>query len=143
MHKASDMRLVALLNSLTGLELNSHYPFKRLGMLPFVTAALHKTHISIQLRNDHTLHFNNKASVYRYDVVVLFFNAKGKAADSVEMSSKWFLIHEAAGIISFDAAVPKGSKLYVLCLRIHAGRNDDPLNELSSQAMRIVQAGAV
>jgi hypothetical protein len=143
MHNATDMKPAALLNSLTGLELNSRYPFERFGMLPFVTVTPRKQHIAIQLKNEHTLHFNTKAAVYRYDVIVLFFNAKGKAVDSVVMSSKWFKIREAAGVIPFDAEVPKNSRLYLICLRIHGGKDDDALNELGSQGMYIKQAGMV
>jgi hypothetical protein len=123
--------------------LNRRYPFKRFGMPPSVTVTPQKGHITIQLKNEHILAFSSKAAIYRYDVIVLFFNAKGKAADSVVMSSKWFQIHEAAGIIPFDAEVPKNSRLYLICLRIHGGKDDDALNELGSQGMYIKQAGMV
>jgi hypothetical protein len=143
MHGANDTCIASLLNSLEGLELNSRYPLRRFGMPPFITATSRKNYITIQLRNEHTLHFNNKAATYRYDVIVLFFSAKGKAVNSAMMSSKWFKTGEAAGIIPFDAEVPKSSKLYVICLRIHAGKADNPLNELGSQGMCIEQTGTV
>jgi hypothetical protein len=143
MHRAKDTKPVTLLGSLKGLEMNSRYPSNRFGPLPFITAALQKRCMTVQLNNEHTLQFNTKADAYRYDMIVLFFNAKGKAVDTIVISSKWFAVHEAAGTLTFDVAIPKSSKLYLLCLRIHAGKDEQPLNELSSQGVHIEQAGII
>ena len=139
MHGATDTTPAALLKSLTGLELNSRYPLQRLGAPAFIITMLLKNQLTIELQNRHTLHFNNKVTAYRYDVIVLFFNSKCKTTGDVVLNSKWFTVDEAAGVTTFDVALPKSSKFYLLCLRLHGGKDDEPLNELGSQGMQVVK----
>ena len=143
MHSAANTTTAALLTSLTGLDFNSRYPLQRFGTPAFITTKPLKNELSIALQNMHTLHFNNKVVAYRYELIVLFFDAKGKTTGEIVLNSKWFTIHEAAGVIMFDIILPKSSKFYLVCLRLHGGKDDEPLNELSSQGMQIVKVGSV
>ncbi len=142
MHAAPAITPAALLGCLPGLELNGRYPLQRFGSLPQIINTKQNSCMNVQLKNDSIPHFNSKAFMYRYDVIVLFFNVKGKATGNVIVNTKWFAINEAAGTTLFNVSVPKSSKLYVMCLRLHAGRKDEPVNELSSQGMGVWKAGS-
>ena len=137
MHAAPAITPVVLLGCLPGLELNGRYPLQRFGSLPQIINIKQNSCMNVQLKNDSIPHFNGKGAIYRYDIIVLFFNAKGKATGNVVLNTKWFAINETASITLFNVGVPKNSKLYVMCLRLHAGRKNEPINELRSQGMRL------
>lgn len=141
MHAAKHITTIALLNSLKGLELNSRYPLQRFGQPPQIIITLEKKNMTAALRSYSPLQLKDKIKQYRYDLIILFINLKNKVCGFVVLNSEWFDAGKVAKPVSFTTTIPAGSKVYVLCLRLHGGRNDEPLNELASQGMAVMQTG--
>lgn len=143
MHAAPAVTPVALLGSLAGLELNDRYPLKRFGASFFVTVTSQNGNLAIALKEYNAPRFNSKVTAYRYDVMVLFFNVKGKATGDVLLSSDWFVTNAGADNIQFYITPPEFSNLYLICLRLHGGTGDEAINELGTQGMQIVKAALI
>jgi len=143
MHKATDITVPALLNSIAGTELNSKYSIKRFGSLPVLHVAANSKQLSVTLTNGFAVPFKSPGDCYCYDVIVLFFSGKGKGIAHDYKRSAWLKKGGAAGVVPFEFDIPKDSALYLLCLRLHLGKQLQVIDNLGTQGMCIVKAGSV
>ena len=89
------------------------------------------------------LHFKGTDNAYCYEVPVLFFTDEGKEIGYELMHSKWFKKDAAIGTIDFAFDIPKNTAFYLLCLRLHGGKNGVVTGHLASEGMGVVKAGKV
>lgn len=131
-----------LLTSIAGLELNDKYPLSRFGNVPVIKTVF-KTGMQVSLASIGSPGFKGDDNMYCYDIIVLFFTAKGIAKGEAMQRSKWFNKNKAAGTITFLFDVPKQSNLYLICLRLHTGTNNVATDFLGTQGMMIAASGRV
>lgn len=141
-HSSGATNTEELLTSIVGLELNSKYPLRRFGNMPVITTTTAKG-LQVSFASNESPSIKSDDTIYCYDVIILFFTTKGIEKGHAMQRSKWFKRNEGLGTIEFVFDVPKQSNLYLICLRLHSGKNNVATDSLGSQGMRVAGAGRV
>ena len=141
MYAVNTITPIALLSSLIGTELNSRYPLIRFGNMHSIETILKGKYMTVYLSNNTGLYFQKAYDAYRYDMILMFFTNKGVGVAQDMKTSEWFKMNEATGKIEFEFNIPKASAYYLVCLRLHMGKNEKVIDNLASQGMCIMKTG--
>jgi hypothetical protein len=132
--------VAALLESLTGLELNSAYKLTRFVDLPKVDVQANKTRLHVSLTPHGKLVLPRPFNSFQYSLILLFFDKTGKA---IGTEAVLFPANESLKIPESCITVkrPKGSVYWLCCVHGQAGVDGQFEATRKAQGMAVAGSG--
>jgi hypothetical protein len=94
MWKSLSNEFEALLQSLTGLEINSKYPLKRFGKIPAASIEVKRQKLLLTLQCYTKPFIKNNTDCYYYKACTLFLNSKKESDCYLTAQTAWIKINQ-------------------------------------------------
>jgi hypothetical protein len=141
MRKAKHTDFKTLLQSLGGLELNSHYTLTRFGAMPVMSVRATYDTLSIQMRGDAMPGLYKNDNCQRYELIVLLFDASGLCVQHDVQQTRWLYDNDIRIEQIFQFNKPESAVHYLVCLHLQTGVNGIASDVLAARGMAIAIAG--
>ncbi len=141
--RGTSNKLIDLLTSMEGLELNAAYPLERFGLLPKLNIQSDKQKLVVHLESDAVPFIQKKNDCYQYVLTFLFLPYNITETGYITASTGWLESEAPPGKQVFRFVKPPKARCYLLCLGLEWGEKHVATNTLATKGMQFITAGTL
>ncbi len=127
-----------LLATVTGLELNSKYPFRRFATGTIVQIKTEKKKIYVTLKNIMAPSLKTAGDCYFFEVCLVLFGDGFADGNCTVMRTPWMDKGKVLRAHVFEFERPAKMKYYMVCVKLQSGRNEQAGGGLAGMGVRVM-----